>query len=345
MPAIVSHGALWYIVENNYIYDDKKNKKVNKRTYLEKLGKCGKRKAKIALARAIENPIDRQEKMSFSTLYNTYKNYYKLEIDRTIKQRTYDRFLDNEKHLSFFDRYDLRLIGYNDIENFKQCLLIKGLGNRSINICLMDVGKVMKYAVKMGFLNAVPIIDKLSDTKKIQIDRLTKDEVNVAIEKVGGFGDIPSIKVKFYIQFMLFTGIRPQEMSELRWENINIDKKYIQIISDNSLKKGRSVYINKSLLSIIIDRKETINPVKSDKVSPYTSSGISKMLQKLSKFCGFKIYPYVLRKTFGSLMAESGMPITKLSESMGNSVAICQKYYISLNQHAFIEYMENHPLS
>jgi len=279
-------------------------------------------------------------KTSFKVIYDRYDIKYKSDIGKTIKERTYKRFLDNKKHLSYFTPFNISEIEFKHIENFKDELLKKGLQHRGINIILKDLSLIYKFCLQNNIVSKAPYIQKFPQKKVDSVDRLSMDQVQVALAESRKLKKAAK-NLEFYILSMLHTGMRPQELYNLTWESFNFDSNFIRIISDNNLKKGRQIPLTDQTRSLFLERREE----SPQKVSPYTQNGINSALQKLSRKVGFKIYPYILRKTFGSMMADAGVSIVKLAEIMGNSVATCQKYYIHLSHESMLDDMQKNPLT
>ena len=78
---------------------------------------------------------------------------------------------------------------------------------------------------------------------------------------------------------------------------------------------------------MLIKNKET-----NGYVSPYrTTSGASKVLKRLGSKIGVNVTPYVLRKTFGSLMAEAGQESFTIGKIMGHAnISTTYQYYVNV---------------
>ncbi|MCP4049391.1 MAG: hypothetical protein GY730_01615, partial [bacterium] len=218
--------TFYYIVENYTEIQD--GKKRYKRRTLKSLGRISKRQANIELARFIDNPIAKLENtintnMLFTTALKIVDDSIKKTININIKERTYELFQYGANFCEeYFFNHILKDIGFIEIENFKQWLEEKKLSARSKNIVLIQLRKIFKYAVKRQWIKFLPLIESVKESKSNTIDRLTDEEIALILE-------CDNQKLKFYIKFMLLTGLRPAEFKILKWSHISYEEKYIHI--------------------------------------------------------------------------------------------------------------------
>ena len=76
--------------------------------------------------------------------------------------------------------------------------------------------RIFKFAQRKGYITTLPLIDHLRVSTK-EIKRLTTDQIKILLDNA------PE-KIKRYICMMVFTGMRPNEMMNLRWEDVNMIK-------------------------------------------------------------------------------------------------------------------------
>ncbi|MCP4049240.1 MAG: tyrosine-type recombinase/integrase [bacterium] len=327
----------FYIVENYTEIQD--GKKRYKRRILKSLGRISKRQANIELSRFIDNPVAKLENIIttnilFTAALKIIDDSIKKTININIKESTYESF---QYGVNFCEKYFLnhmlKDIGFIEIENFKQWLEEKKLSARSKNIVLIQLRKIFKYAVKRQWIKFIPLIESVKESKSNIIDRLTNEEIALILE-------CDNQKLKFYIKFMLLTGLRPAEFKILKWSHISYEEKYIHIISDNKLKKGRKIPLDQQLEKTLIDWKESIFCF-DEYVSPYRRpDSVVKLLKKHGKKYGINLNSYTLRKTFASIMAENGVDRGELAEIMGNTIATGEKYYIDVRHQHLMSAME-----
>lgn len=327
-----------YIVENSTVIDDSGSKKT-KRKYIKSLGilnrDVSKSQAKTILTRyeTMQNPI--VSDITVKDLFQEFSAHYEKEIGKTIKKRTYESFAQSIKHLHFIHLIESRKITYSHIEKLKSSLIEESrLSNRSINLVLIELKKGLQWAKKKGYVSEIPDIDFLRETKK-EILVLSKEELRLLLKTSTG-------NAHFYIYFMVFTGMRPNEFMNLNWADIDFIKETITIRSDNKLKSGRKISIHKNLLSFLQDKKKEFG-----RVCPYANrfSARTAVIRAGTRI-GIKITPYSLRKTFASMMAEKDVSVFKLAKMMGHSsISTTFKYYVAFENEKLKQELEHHPLA
>lgn len=342
MPVLISkkykNSKKWYIVENDYQQETLESGEIvnkNKRKYLENLGVMTKTEAKNKLTEyfSLNNNISNAD-ITFRVLVEEFRAFYKTQLGQIIKQKTYDLFfINSEKMLKYFDRMLIKNIEFTNIEAFKISLRDDcKLSNRSINIILTDLKKVFDYAYERKWVVNYPTIKRVSEQKaNKEIEYLNKNDIETILKYADD-------KRAFYIQLMLYTGMRPHEASNLKWKDINLVEKSIYIISDNPKKKGRKIPIHSTLLGIL--EMLRVDYLPEDNVSPYLDAQVArksmKRLQALVKARTDKdieCNPYKFRKTFGSLLAQRGVDTINVAHLMGHSkLQTTYQYYINQNE-------------
>lgn len=123
--------------------------------------------------------------------------------------------------LQQFGNIPIRAITYLDIEEFVSEL---ECSPKRINNILVPFRSVFKLAHKSGLIdqNIMSMVDNRK-TAKPQIHPLSIDEVSRFLEHVNPFYT-PFFTVAFY------TGMRGGEMSALKWDNVDLDKKTIKVV-------------------------------------------------------------------------------------------------------------------
>ena len=318
----------WYIIEyytEDAIDDEGQPKKVKKKRYIENLGDISQTQAKTRLAQY--NALNKGKsklKLTFEDAYNEFNRHYETLIGKNITQRTYDIFsLHIKKAKKYLGSVQLDELDFEAIEAFKLHLCEnKKLSNRSINMHLTELKKVLEYSLDRDWIRDLPRIKRLSEAKPdYEIEYLTKEEIETLLKKAQD-------EQRLYLNLMIYTGMRPHEAILLTWDKINLKQGYIDVVSDNRLKTGRRIPLHSRL-------KEALE--KADRsdiyVSPYrTADYASKAMRRLENRTGIKCNPYKLRKTFGSILAQAGANNMALATLMGHSqLQTTYQFYARLN--------------
>ena len=134
------------------------------------------------------------------------------------------------------------------------------------------------------------------------------------------------------VLFGLFSGLRPQELRNLRREHVNLHDDGTSTIVIQRHKTSasarepvpRSMPLCEAALEIV-ERQLAVHP-GSEYVfvnaagTPYTKDVLRRRLRRQSKAIGIKtVTPYSLRHTFASMQAESGTNQLSLAQLMGHT--------------------------
>ena len=337
MPALINKDGIWHIVENQRIG----GKLV--RTYLKSLGRVSKNDARDELA-YFKRDVGRARsgRLTVKDLFEEY-----LELVR--ESRTQGAIDHHQYVLAQIDPHighiELRNLEYQHIEFLKGKIKKPGStadreyirGKRTINIILGVLSRVLKYGQKSGKISSPPIIDRVSEVKQTIVTRLTAEQVATLIEATRG--DV-FFSQRLYITIMLGTGMRPAEFDTLDWADVDLPKRVIKIRTQRSNKLGRSIPISDDLMEFLLPLAR-----KDGRVSPYPVEGYKNPIKRLSTRTRIKFTAYTLRKTFASVMVESGVAPFELGKLMGHSnIATTYKYYTDLQHLTLKDAMNKNPL-
>ena len=122
----------------------------------------------------------------------------------------------------------------------------------------------------------------------------------------GGDGDLAAD----YLQFVLLTGLRRREVSNLKWEDINTRRKSF-VITDNKSNREHIVSITPALEDILQRRRGESRPFNI--VDP------KKFITQVAKWSGVPFSTHDLRRTFLSHATTVGVPMPVLKELVNHS--------------------------
>lgn len=256
--------------------------------------------------------------IKFGEALHNYDAWYMSQVGSLIKKGTFNIYRANiAPFYEAFWNIQLEDIRFSDIEEVKDTLIQNGHSNRYINMRLSELSKFFKYALKKEWIRQPPVIQRLPEGGNKSVEYLSKSQIRTIL-------DNSSIAQRLYILFMLYTGLRASEINTLKWKDIDLQKKIISIKSQNTLKSGRSVPIFQNAMQIINSMERL-----DEYVSPFKNKeAVKSSLQRLSKKTGIKIYASILRRTFATLMVETGIHPVDLGKIMGHSkLETTYKYY------------------
>lgn len=156
--------------------------------------------------------------------------------------------------------------------------------------------------------------------------------------------------VEDVVVFAFYTGMRLNEIVNLRWKNVDLNKRIITVGDDKFLTKGRNQRFipicDEALTSILSqrERKKKIFSIKSHGcVQDYvfckangvrfTGDYISKIFKLACKAAGMDsaIHFHSLRHSFASNLVQKGVPLYTIKELLGHSSVSTTEIYSHLN--------------
>ncbi len=212
--------------------------------------------------------------------------------------------------------------------------------------------KMFAYACENHMISSNPITPSVNYAKESGRERrvFTKEEQELFEELAKGS--------QYYSVFKLIldTGLRVGELAALKWENVDLNRKQINIKntlyinndtreyeeSTPKTKAGlRTIDLTKAAYDIILDKravKKANIPAEfreyvflNGNNRPITEVDVNKALQRIvKKKMGIDGYtPHCLRHTFATRCAESGMKPKTLMKVMGHSnIATTMEIYV-----------------
>lgn len=176
--------------------------------------------------------------------------------------------------------------------------------------------------------NPMDFVEKCKSPKGKGIP-LTRSQQNKFLEKIKGQ------PYELYFVFLIYTGARRSEALALRWDDINIDKGYIQITKQTTQRKTdgktktpkavRFIPILPALLPYIEKNKST------GKIFNYSRDWVSNKARELFDELNFpkKLTLHSLRHTFSTRLRETGIPEEIIRDLMGHTSVTTTHTYIT----------------
>ncbi|MEZ5196418.1 MAG: tyrosine-type recombinase/integrase [Bacteroidales bacterium] len=155
------------------------------------------------------------------------------------------------------------------------------------------------------------------------------------------------------IATFIYTGIRKEELRNLKSTDVDLDNKTLFIRSGKG-GKDRIVPLHSNLINALNDYLKDRKRLKKSCPYFYTSMRqdskmgdlvIKRLVKKLREKSGIHFYPHLLRHTFATLMLEGGCNLYALSKMLGHSDIKTTTIYLSATQSHLQEQIVKHPLS
>ena len=255
---------------------------------------------------------NKQNKVKMLTLFNLYEVYSKQN------NKGYSKDIYNLNILrAYFKNAYVNDITINKLEEFKGYLLNdRHLSNATVNRYRAMLSKIFNLGIQNKSITVNPIIDlKKLKVKNIKTRYLTLEEeyrLYNAVSKTYQY-------LKDIITCALQTGMRKGEILNLKWSNIDMEYRFIELLETKS-GKSRRIPISDSLYNIFNTLPVTseyvfINPETN---KPYTD--LKKSFRTVLKQAGIQDFRFHdLRHTFATRLAECNVDLIVIKELLGHS--------------------------
>lgn len=274
-------------------------------------------------------------KICFDEYISTCKSKGFVKAVINIKNWTLTKLTENKFELmSDFNNQD-------KINNFFMVLENKKYSNDSKHNFIKEIRAFLNYCIKKGYFTT-------REYKKIVLPSFKKNSRNLIIndddfkkiyENIEQNNDLD---FKFYLETLYFTVSRPNEVSQLKLSDFDIENKRVNVFQ-NKTKKVKEVYIPE----IYIEKYKEY--IKNHNIGSYVFIGndknkefYSKKFKKLKIDLNLnKLYTlYTVRHTSITNLMNSINDIEFVAKQAGNNPEIALKHYVNRNITHYQELIE-----
>lgn len=266
----------------------------------------------------------------------TFENAINLFINDFSKVRRPDTIRYYKEHLKPFENFtNLRQILYtheltNDlIKSYMQYLKYQGNENITINKRISIIRLLMNWLYTKGYISKFELVFPKLEIQPKQITVINDKQL---IELIQYSRQNLDHKQLLIVLLLISTGIRRNELVNIKISNIEFEKKRIYLDYTKS-KKARYIFINDEMISLI---KKTINS-NSQKVyllenkngKIQDASYITGLLFYIKKKLDFKVLsPHKLRHTYATYLLKKGANQEEVRRLLGHTDFKMTKRYI-----------------
>ena len=254
--------------------------------------------------------------------------------------------------LTKFKDNDLSKVNYPQVRSWIVNLVDSGISNRSVNRKVSSIKSFYKFLQKTKVVSENPISKHkaLKVSKRIQVP-FSQKEIEAVIQQFEVV-DFKSLRDKLIIELFYSTGMRRNELIELKVENIDFSNNTLKVLGKRNKERyiPLLVSIKESLKEYLAQRKEknSLNEYlffteKQKKLYPtlvyriineYFSSVSSKV----------KRSPHILRHSFATHLLNEGADLNSVKELLGHSSLASTQVYTSSSISKLKEvYNKTHP--
>lgn len=256
--------------------------------------------------------------ISFSDLCDLYiEDYAKANKTSYLTDETYLKCIRE----FFGNKRDCRITS-QEIEKFKNWRSNQGVKHSTVNRYLALIRKIVNLAIEWGYLRSEdkPRFRMFSEKDNLRQRVLSMEEEDKLMP-------ILPYHLRPIVLTALNTGMRLGEILNLRWENVDLNRRII-IVTKSKSKKIRHIPINRSLFDVFsgIEKKHLyvfINPNRSEPWQKVKRSFKSSCIKAEINNLRF----HDLRHTFATRLVERGVDIITVRDLLGHSsVRVTERY-------------------
>ena len=241
-------------------------------------------------------------------------------------------------------------VKHNQITDFLWHLKQKGLKASSIYRMIESIRQYYKFLVIENIVKTDPAENITIPKLPMNLpNMLSAQEIEKLLTSVNG-NDILSIRNRTMLELLYATGLRVSELINLKFDNINIEEKFVRIVGKGN--KERLIPftdIAQLYLKIYLQHRQQS---KSDFVfltrlgKPISRVEFWRQLKNIAISAGItkKISPHTLRHSFATHILSAGADIRFVQEMLGHSsISTTQIYTHLTGEHVKQQHQKYHP--
>ncbi len=190
---------------------------------------------------------------------------------------------------------------------------------RLINFTFILLADTLEYARKLSYLNDNPSIH-ITPVKEpvVKKPRTLSEEEAVTLLR-----SVPP-DWRNVIEFILGTGLRPNVLVNLKWRDVDLEKKVLKVPAPNKFSQTYEIQIHPRIEKILNDvqAKALANFIFNDPAGrPWTAANFNKELDAVlsQNPSGKKVNGQILRQSFGAMLVSRKMPLSQVYKILGES--------------------------
>ncbi len=271
----------------------------------------------------IPKEVKRIKLKVLNKLYDDYARINKKSYGRDSFTKVISEYFKTETYVD--------TITTEDVEKFKLWLKTeKGYSNSTINKYRAALSKRFNLGISNKLIKENPVTEASAfkeDNYKVRY--LTKEEEDRLYKKI----DELNPHIKPLVTTALKTGMRRGEIFHLKWDNIDFDYNFIEILESKS-GKSRRIPLSDSLIKLFNEIPKTSEYVFINKETgkPYTD--IKNSWHNVCNKANVKNFRFHdLRHTVATRMVEKGVPLPVVQEILGHAkISTTMRYVHSVGK-------------
>lgn len=205
----------------------------------------------------------------------------------------------------------------------------------------------------LNYLEELDLIHK----PNIKYKKLKEDDVlrvfldPKQVNELYDYIESQSLKIQLVIRLMIETGIRRTEITRIQLKNIVFDEASIYLTNlQTKAKRGRFIFLLPETKELLIQYlnfyKPSVYLFEGTEGKAITPSAITSILYRIKEDLNLTdLSPHILRRTFATLMMDSGANVICVKELLGHStLSQTMKYCLTNNKQNQRECIRHNPM-
>lgn len=210
-----------------------------------------------------------------------------------------------------------------DIDNY--IIHLSNTGHKPATLCrhLSSISGIYRYMERQGLLTENPArYESRPKVGKHLVNTIPVNELHMAMMKAKGM-------VKMMLQIIAETGIRVQELLDIKTEDIDLMNGSIKINGKGN--KDRLVYVSQDTLKWLREQNRLHGTTIFGNISQREVR--TEIWLALKDYCNApQLSPHAIRHTYATVMAQKGMTATTLQKALGHDHLETTQRYIDYAQ-------------
>ena len=273
--------------------------------------------------------------------FSSFLDYLQLEkkySQKTIIAYKNDLMSFQDFNYSKFDQKNIKGVNYSQIRSWIVSLVADKISNTSINRKISSLNSYYKFLLKTGDIKINPLNEhKALKTKSTIQLPFSETEIANVLNPLNFDKSFEGHRDYLILELLYTTGIRRQELIDLKIQNIDYSNKRIKVLGKRN--KERYIPLISSTIESIdkyLKYRDKFKNIKSNDKLFLTSKGKSiydNLVYRITKkyFTGFstksKKSPHILRHSFATHLLNNGADLNSVKDLLGHtSLAATQVY-------------------
>ncbi|MEG0021554.1 MAG: tyrosine-type recombinase/integrase [Bacilli bacterium] len=251
--------------------------------------------------------------------------------------------IDLKKFFMFLEKHNktIKEVDYQLLSLYLENLYNKNYKRDTIARNISSIKGLFSYLYDKSIISSNPTLLLSSPKEELKLPRyLTINEIEELLNS-------PSLSLRDQLILELFysTGIRLNELANIKTKDINFKEKKIKILGKGN-KERYVLYgdVCKRKLELYIKDSEYL--FLSNKGTKLSNSGIEYIVKSIFKRSNLKttLTPHVLRHTFATHMLDNGSDLVTVQKLLGHTDLKTTSIYTHVsNEHLRHVYLNTHP--